>query len=280
MKLCFTISSENNIFTLKSPNKDQFDFWLDGIYLAQEMVNHSQIINSIQTNINEISTLLDKAIQSQIKFSYNQIFKEEDYSILDLIEPETAALDANDLCDSFNDNHKKKFDQDEAPFALKISKSVPRTSNFFKMSVESFDIQNNEAESKSKSPKFHNTLYIPKSPDSPKSNKRRSLPSVNELNISQTLKSFRSERFKFDSLESKAASWSSMDSSFQKNVSFAQPISSSDLRLFVSGPKKPAPSEKNPLKITMTTIDSKNHHSSPSNKISGLKTLNSSTNTF
>lgn len=154
-QLCFTMACSDQIFTLQALNGDSYQYWMDGIHLAQEMVMHKERVAEFEAAVAETSAKLHEAIQSQIHYAFPKVFPEsaEPQSALTLIEESEANGDSHDhsnLNTSDDESLSKSGNQGDAngdggataaveiapPAALKMGRSLPRQPGYMSPSYD------------------------------------------------------------------------------------------------------------------------------------------------
>lgn len=158
-QLCFTMACADQIFTMQALNPDLYQYWMDGIHLAQEMVMHKERMSEFEAAIAESSAKLHEAIQSQINYAFPKIFPEsvEPASALTLIDETDGGAngepgddkqrDTSDdeaLKSSGNTNGEANGDAGAGtpaveiapPAALKMGRSLPRQPGYMSPSYD------------------------------------------------------------------------------------------------------------------------------------------------
>lgn len=129
-QLCFTMACSDHIFTLQALNPDLYQYWMDGIHLAQEMVMHKERVAEFERQIAETGAKLHEAIQSQINYAFPKVFPES-------VEPSSALtlIEENDADSIYDENGRRKdgmdsdSDDERAGSGLKKSASALAAAN-------------------------------------------------------------------------------------------------------------------------------------------------------
>lgn len=156
-QLCFTMACSDQIFTLQALNPDLYQYWMDGIHLAQEMVMHKERLSEFEAAIDETKAKLHEAIQSQIHYAFPKVFPEssEPQSALTLIEDsedpngeasndkpanssddESLSKSGNTSADANTDGNLTAAVEIAPPAALKMGRSLPRQPGYMSPSYD------------------------------------------------------------------------------------------------------------------------------------------------
>lgn len=195
--LCLTMACADQVFTLQALNQDLYQYWLEGIHLAQEMVMHKQTVSAFEEDIAETNNSLHTAILSQINFAFPKVFPATEESTSLTLVTENANEESTHMAESSDSEEEaaknrlsRSIPGEQAadmpieaapPAALRLGRSVPRGSGYMSPSLLEGSLASSAAS------------FAPLSPVSPRSREHTISPPPLQAAPSTTSSTVRSD---------------------------------------------------------------------------------------